>query len=108
MEKTKKPLRDNKLYFSSSNADGASDKDSSLFRFESSNEIQVPQSMPFACYICRQPFQDRLVTKCKHYFCEHCALKHHSKNKKCFVCNKPTLGIFNTAHEIKKKIAEQK
>ncbi|GFS45661.1 zinc finger (CCCH-type/C3HC4-type RING finger) family protein [Actinidia rufa] len=53
----------------------------------------------------RQPFVDPVVTKCKHYFCEHCALKHHAKNKKCFVCNKPTDGIFNTAHEIKKKIA---
>ncbi|XXG82317.1 hypothetical protein AAC387_Pa10g0295 [Persea americana] len=65
-------------------------------------------SLPFACFICRQPFQDPVVTKCKHYFCEHCALKHHSRNKKCYVCNKPTLGIFNTAHEIKKKMAEEK
>lgn len=32
-------------------------------------------SLPFACFICRQPFQDPVVTKCKHYFCEHCALK---------------------------------
>ncbi|XP_058102022.1 zinc finger CCCH domain-containing protein 51-like isoform X1 [Magnolia sinica] len=65
-------------------------------------------SLPFACFICRQSFEDPVVTKCKHYFCEHCALKHHSKNKKCYVCNKPTLGIFNTAHEIRKKMAEQK
>uniref|UniRef100_A0A5B7AEH6 Putative Zinc finger CCCH domain-containing protein 1 n=1 Tax=Davidia involucrata TaxID=16924 RepID=A0A5B7AEH6_DAVIN len=64
-------------------------------------------SLPFACFICREPFVDPVVTKCKHYFCEHCALKHHSKNKKCFVCNKPTLGIFNTAHEIRKKIAAE-
>lgn len=64
-------------------------------------------ALPFACFICREPFVDPVVTKCKHYFCEHCALKHHSKNKKCFVCNEPTLGIFNTAHEIKKKMAEE-
>ncbi|KAM3684297.1 hypothetical protein ACJW31_11G033300 [Castanea mollissima] len=64
-------------------------------------------SLPFACFICRQPFVDAVVTKCKHYFCEHCALKHHAKNKKCFVCNKPTLGIFNTAHEIRKRIAAE-
>jgi RING finger protein 113A len=31
--------------------------------------------LPFACYICREPFVDPVVTKCKHYFCEHCALK---------------------------------
>ncbi|KAK7359255.1 hypothetical protein VNO77_01208 [Canavalia gladiata] len=32
-------------------------------------------SLPFACFICRKPFVDPFVTKCKHYFCEHCALK---------------------------------
>lgn len=31
--------------------------------------------LPFACYICRGEFVDPVVTKCKHYFCEHCALK---------------------------------
>lgn len=65
-------------------------------------------ALPFACFICRQPFVDPVVTRCKHYFCEHCALKHHAKNKKCFVCNKFTNGIFNTAHEIKKKMAADK
>ncbi|OMO70981.1 Zinc finger, CCCH-type [Corchorus capsularis] len=64
-------------------------------------------SLPFACFICRKPFVDPVVTKCKHYFCEHCALKHHQKNKKCFVCNQPTLGMFNAAHEIRKKMAEE-
>lgn len=32
-------------------------------------------SLPFACFICRQPFEEPVVTKCKHYFCQHCALK---------------------------------
>ncbi|KAJ6344008.1 hypothetical protein OIU76_005692 [Salix suchowensis] len=40
--------------------------------------------LPFACFICREQFVDPVVTKCKHYFCEHCALKHHAKNKKVF------------------------
>lgn len=65
-------------------------------------------ALPFACFICREPFVDPVVTMCKHYFCEHCALKHHTRNKKCFVCNQPTMGIFNTAHEIRKKMAEDK
>ncbi|KAL3536717.1 hypothetical protein ACH5RR_000083 [Cinchona calisaya] len=64
-------------------------------------------SLPFACFICRQPFVDPVMTKCKHYFCEHCALKHHAKNKKCFVCNQPTLGIFNTAFELRKKMSAE-
>ncbi|KAL8494946.1 hypothetical protein ACS0TY_019203 [Phlomoides rotata] len=32
-------------------------------------------ALPFACFICREPFVDAVVTRCKHYFCEHCALK---------------------------------
>ncbi|GAB2263568.1 hypothetical protein Droror1_Dr00025702 [Drosera rotundifolia] len=44
-------------------------------------------TLSFACFICRNPFVDLVVTKCKHYFCEHCALKHHSRNKNCYVCN---------------------
>lgn len=31
--------------------------------------------LPFACSICRLPFRDPVVTKCKHYFCGNCALK---------------------------------
>ncbi|CAM8974513.1 unnamed protein product [Rhodiola kirilowii] len=74
---------------------------------EPSDEDDDEDGLPFACFICRKSFVDPVMTTCKHYFCEHCALKHHSKNKKCFVCNKPTLGIFNTAHEIRKRIASQ-
>ncbi|XP_062218758.1 zinc finger CCCH domain-containing protein 15 [Phragmites australis] len=75
---------------------------------EEDDDDDDDEALPFACFICRQPFVDPVVTKCKHYFCEHCALKHHSKNKKCFVCNKPTLGIFNAAQEIRKKMAQDK
>ncbi|KAL5208873.1 hypothetical protein ABZP36_033308 [Zizania latifolia] len=75
---------------------------------EEEDDDDDEEALPFACYICRQPFVDPVITKCKHYFCEHCALKHHSKNKKCFVCNKPTLGIFNAAQEIRKKMAQDK
>ncbi|KAB2595836.1 zinc finger CCCH domain-containing protein 1-like [Pyrus ussuriensis x Pyrus communis] len=74
---------------------------------EEDDDDEDDGSLPFACFICRQPFVDPVVTKCNHYFCEHCALKHHSKNKKCFVCDKPTLGIFNTAHEIRKRMAAE-
>jgi RING finger protein 113A len=33
------------------------------------------EALPFVCYICRQPFVDPVVIKCKHYYCEHCTLK---------------------------------
>ncbi|GKV28667.1 hypothetical protein SLEP1_g37688 [Rubroshorea leprosula] len=84
---------------------GGDDEDEAVV--DQSDDDDDDDSLPFACFICRQPFVDPVVTKCKHYFCEHCALKHHAKNKKCFVCNKPTLGIFNTAHEIRRKMAEE-
>eukprot|EP00249_Psilotum_nudum_P011106 c22969_g1_i1 orf=646-1632(+) len=71
---------------------------------EKEEEEADDDDLPFACLICRQPFNDPVVTLCRHYFCEHCALKHHARNKNCFVCNKPTSGVFNTAHEILKKM----
>ncbi|KAF8676615.1 hypothetical protein HU200_046920 [Digitaria exilis] len=66
---------------------------------------------------------DPVVTKCKHYFCEHCALKglfwRSSSSMNLWTCttqrtksascaNKPTLGIFNAAQEIRKKMAQDK
>lgn len=62
--------------------------------------------LPFACFICRRLWkecQDPVVTRCGHYFCEQCALKQNAKNGKCFVCEKPTGGIFNVAKDIIKR-----
>lgn len=77
--------------------------------------------LPFACFICRRPWsevRDPVVTKCRHYFCEQCALQHHSKNKLCAACSvrgpspmralpssdapvqQPTGGVFNTAQDV--------
>eukprot|EP00250_Pteridium_aquilinum_P001482 c11673_g1_i1 orf=546-1547(+) len=75
---------------------------------EKSEDEDDDGDLPFACFICRQPFIDPVVTLCKHYFCEHCALKHHARNKHCFVCNKPTNGTFNTAFEIVKRAAAER
>ena len=63
--------------------------------------------LPFACFLCRKTWDkesDPVVTKCQHYFCEHCALKHHAKNPRCFVCDAPTNGLFNVAHDIVKRM----
>ena len=58
--------------------------------------------LPFACFICRGPFVKPVVTLCKHYFCEKCALQRFGKEKKhdCAVCGEPTKGNFSVAHEI--------
>ena len=34
--------------------------------------------LPFACFSCRRPWEEcgtAVTTRCKHYFCESCALK---------------------------------
>ena len=79
---------------------------------ESEKEEEEEDDIPFACYICRKPWseiKDPVVTRCKHYFCEPCALRHNSLNKsKCAVCEQPTNGIFNVAYDVVKKVKEQK
>eukprot|EP00884_Botryococcus_braunii_P020037 jgi/Botrbrau1/6717/Bobra.0324s0008.1 len=67
--------------------------------------------LPFACYICRKPWaelEDPVVTHCKHYFCERCALRHNAKSRKCYVCGAATSGIFNAALDIEKRLKQQK
>jgi len=71
-------------------------------------EASEEEELPFACFICREPFTNPVVTKCNHYFCEKCALNHHTKTKKCFVCNEPTLGIFNNPKKLAAKLKERK
>jgi len=73
---------------------------------ESSDEgsgEDADDGLPFACLICRRPWaevEDPVVTRCKHYFCEHCASRHEAKHRKCFVCNEPTAGVFNIARDV--------
>lgn len=76
-------------------------------------EEEDDDGVPFACLICRRPWnecQDPVVTKCKHYFCEQCALQHNAKSKLCFACEQPTGGIFNVAQEVirKEKLRKRK
>ena len=76
----------------------------------SDSASEEEDDLPFACFICRRPWKevtDPVVTKCRHYFCEHCALRHNAKTKKCFVCEQPTSGIFNVAHDIIKKVKDE-
>lgn len=48
-----------------------------------------------------------LRSRCKHYFCETCALQHYRKSKRCYVCNTQTNGVFNPAKG-KKVLPEKK
>ena len=73
-------------------------------------EMGPGDNLPFACLKCREPWHAKsnpVVTKCGHYFCEGCALKHYQTSRRCFVCAEQTSGIFNQAKEIQEKIASK-
>ena len=74
---------------------------------EDENKYAVPEEeeIPFACFICREPYKEPVVTLCKHYFCNACALANNKKSKKCAACGKQTFGVFNKAEKILKRVA---
>ncbi|KAF9520985.1 hypothetical protein BS47DRAFT_1335072 [Hydnum rufescens UP504] len=62
------------------------------------------EDIPWACYICRKPYTDPVVTRCQHYFCSACAIKRFAKTPKCAACSAPTGGIFNRADKVVEKM----
>ena len=87
------------------NTYGKSDDDPHQYEIADSDD---DDDLPFKCYLCRKSFKDPIVTKCKHYFCESCALNHHRKSKRCFVCGESTGGIFNPAKDLMAKLENKK
>lgn len=71
---------------------------------EDEGNPQPCDDLPFACFICRERFEDPVETRCGHFFCETCALQRMKKSSRCAVCNEPTHGIFNTATKIRDAI----
>jgi RING finger protein 113A len=69
---------------------------------------QTEEEFPFACYICRGPFVDPVVSLCGHYFCQNCALERSRTNSKCAACNKPTSKIFNKAWKLIRHLEKTK
>lgn len=67
------------------------------------------EEISFKCFICRNDFQDPIITKCNHYFCEKCAIKYYDggKNTKCAICKEETMGVFNTAYILIKKMKKK-
>jgi len=72
------------------NLDGWEEEDSITLETKGNDRI------PFACFLCRQAFQEPIVTSCGHYFCQRCILKHvQDKSTACPICSKDTNGVFN-------------
>ena len=63
--------------------------------------------LPVKCPLCRQVFKTPVVTRCKHYFCEKCALDHYRKSQRCFSCGKQTSGMFNPAKDLIERMAKR-
>ncbi len=82
---------------------GADDDDDTKYEISSDEE-----DLPFKCFICKESFKHPVVTKCKHYFCEQCALAHYRKSQRCFACGRQTNGVFNPAKEIVAKMDKLK
>ncbi|XP_059609346.1 E3 ubiquitin-protein ligase RNF113A [Phlebotomus argentipes] len=75
------------------------DEDDGKYEIHSDEE-----ELPFKCIICRESFTDPIITKCKHYFCEKCALAQYKKSSRCFVCGNQTNGVFNPATQLINKL----
>ncbi|KAL4913853.1 hypothetical protein BDW62DRAFT_191590 [Aspergillus aurantiobrunneus] len=58
------------------------------------------ENIPFACIICKKPYQNPIITKCGHYFCESCALQRYRKSPSCAACGAGTGGVFNIAKKL--------
>lgn len=67
---------------------------------EDDDDEDALENIPFACLICRKPYQNPIVTKCGHYFCESCALQRYRKNPSCEACGAGTGGVFNVAKKL--------
>ncbi|ESO00786.1 hypothetical protein HELRODRAFT_185736 [Helobdella robusta] len=85
---------------------GLDAKHEDMSKYEISSDED--DDLPFKCHICRESFVNPIVTKCKHYFCENCALRHYKKTTRCFVCDEQTTGVFNPAKELIAKLEKRK
>lgn len=67
---------------------------------------------PFACFLCRNAFDDPVVTTCGHYFCQSCLHQHNQQNNnQCPICKKDTHGVMNQPTKLikqKRKVLDRK
>lgn len=73
------------------------DEDDEKYLIKADEDDEDDRSLTH-CAICNQPYEEPIITKCKHYFCINCAEKDCSE--KCVICQRPTAGIFKNAKKI--------
>ena len=63
--------------------------------------FNTDDGIPFACHICRGPFNSPIVTTCGHYFCEKCMQSRvREVGSGCPICQKDTHGVLNYAQKL--------
>lgn len=77
--------------------------DDEKYVIDSDDDDNLPKKCPF----CRKVFNTPVITRCKHYFCEKCALDHYKKSQRCYECGKQTGGVFNPAKELVERIRKR-
>jgi RING finger protein 113A len=71
---------------------------------EDAGAVANDEDLPFACFLCRQAFEDPIVTPCGHYFCQKCLHQHNQENDdKCPICKKDTHGVMNQPIKLNKQ-----
>ncbi|KAL8275580.1 hypothetical protein Esti_000531 [Eimeria stiedai] len=87
------------------------DSQSSSASSSDSEESADEDGLPFACLKCRQRWRVDMrpvVTRCRHYFCEKCAVEEYKSSSKCSQCGAETHGILNVASKIVDKLEKAK
>ena len=63
--------------------------------------LSTDDGLPYACHICRGPFNSPIVTTCGHYFCEKCMqTRVREMGTGCPICQKDTHGVLNHAQKL--------
>jgi len=83
--------------------DGEEESDDDKYVINSDDD----DDLPVKCPMCRQVFTNPVVTRCKCYFCEKCALDHYRKSQRCYECGKQTNGMFNPAKDLIERMAKR-
>ena len=98
-QRQKERERERKMLGKLDGEDSEEERERDKFRIKDGGD-----ELPFACHICRGPFNDPMVTQCGHYFCANCASQHfRQKNTRCPICEKQTYGMLSAAPKLRAK-----